>query len=181
MIMRGSLVVLALAITPLVASTARAQDTTQAPSPTTSAAKCVVRDRGNPSDSGVANRADPTLQGNKDCAPVVVGHSTISGSVYFDIDLDGLLGPDEVGLSGWTVQLTGASTQTTMSMGDAGTYSFTGLLAGTYIVCVNPNLGWRQTGPKAGTSCPSGLGYMITAPNTDMSFPNTNFGYVNQP
>jgi hypothetical protein len=180
MIMRGSVVVLALAIIPLVASEARAQDTASVTS-STSSQKCVVRDRGNPSETGLANRADPTQQGNKDCAPVVIGHSTISGSVFFDFDQDGLLGPDEVGLSGWTVQLTGPSTQTVLSMGDAGTYSFTGLLAGTYTVCVVPNPGWLQTGPKNGTSCPNGLGYTIVAPNTDASFPNTNFGYVNAP
>jgi hypothetical protein len=68
-----------------------------------------------------------------------------------------------------------------LSIGDAGTYSFTGLLAGTYTVCVVPNPGWLQTGPKTGTSCPSGVGYTIVAPTTDASFPNTNFGYVNIP
>src|SRR5205085_6584961 len=89
-IMRGSLVVLAFAITPLIAKPSRAQDTTQTTSQTDK--KCLLRDRGNPSDSGLANRADPTQQGNKDCTPVVLGHTTISGSIFFDVDRDGLLG-----------------------------------------------------------------------------------------
>lgn len=178
--MRGSVVVLAFAVMPLVAVRASAQDTTSVTS-ATSSQKCAPRDRGTGSDTALANRADPTLQGNKDCAPPFIGHSTISGSVFFDIDQDGLLGTDEVGLSGWTVQLTGPSTQTVLSMGDAGAYSFTGLLAGTYTVCVVPNPGWLQTGPKTGTSCPNGLGYTIVAPNADTVFANTNFGYVNAP
>lgn len=178
--MRGSLVVLALAVTPFVASSLRAQDTAQTTSSSENK-KCVQRDRGNPSDSGLANRADPTQQGNKDCTPVVLGHSTISGSVFFDVDLDGMLGPDEVGISGWEVQLTGPMSMTTMSVGDAGAFSFTGLVAGTYIVCVTARPGWNQTSPKSGEPCPTGIGYKIMAPAQvgDMTF-TTNFGFVSQ-
>jgi len=179
--MRGSVVVLALAITSFIVNPARAQDTAQTTSPTDSK-KCVQRDRGNPSETGLANRADPTQQGNKECTPVVLGHSTISGSIFFDVDLDGMLGSDEVGISGWEIQLTGPTSQSTMSVGDAGTYSFTGLVAGTYTVCVVARPGWLQTSPKSGLSCPTGTGYTIVAPAQvgDTAFANTNFGFVSQ-
>ena len=96
--MRGSTVVLALAMTLFAVRVTNAQTTTDAS--TASEKKCLVRDRGNPSDSGSTNRSDPTTQGNKDCARVL---TTISGTVFFDVDKDGLLGPDEVGISSWQV------------------------------------------------------------------------------
>jgi len=70
---------------------------------------------------------------------------------------------------------------TTMSVGDAGAFSFTGLVAGTYIVCVTARPGWNQTSPKSGEPCPTGIGYKIMAPVQvgDMTF-TTNFGFVSQ-
>ena len=179
--MRGSVVVLALLVTPFVATIASAQDTQPA---NPGDQKCAVRGRGNSPDT--TTRTDPTQQGNKNCAPAVIGHTTISGVVFFDIDQNGVLGVDEVGLSGWQVQLTGPVTLTVMTDGN-GAYSFPGLDAGTYTVCVIPPPGWNQISPTnstpGGTSCGTGgFGYTITAPAaaTDTSIPNINFGYISQ-
>jgi hypothetical protein len=158
----------------------RAQDTTQTSN--TDDKQCIQRTRGNPSDTGLANRADPTQQGNKDCAPPSVRQDTISGVVFFDLDLNGVFSPaDEVGLSSWTVQLTGPVSQTA-STDVNGAYSFTGLSSGTYTVCVMMLPGWIQTGPASGATCPIGMGYTIVVPSlgTSMSHTGNDFGFVSQ-
>ena len=177
--MRGSRVVLAMAMTFFAARVTRAQDSTQTSS--TGDKQCIQRTRGNPSDTALANRADPTQQGNKDCPPPSVGHATISGVVFFDLDQNGSLGPDEVGLSSWTVQLTGPNLSQTASTDMNGAYSFSGLSSGTtYTVCVMILSGWSQTGPVSGESCPTGTGYKIVVQPlaVDTPFPGYVFGFV---
>ena len=180
--MRGHVVVLALLVTPFVATIASAQDT-QPSDP--GSQKCAVRERGNSSDS--TTRTDPTQQGNKNCAPATVGHTTISGVVFFDIDQNGILGVDEVGLSGWQVQLIGPASTVSMMTDGNGAYSFPNLDAGTYTVCVIAPAGWNQISPTNsspnGTACGTGgFGYTITAPTvaTDTTIPNINFGFISQ-
>ena len=77
--------------------------------------------------------------------------SVIVGNVFNDANADGALSPGETGLAGWQVYLdlnnkdqlqTGDPTATTDA---AGNYQFSGLAAGSYIVRVAPQLGWRQT------------------------------------
>jgi hypothetical protein len=168
-----------MAMTFFAARVTPAQDTTQ----TSSAGdkQCIQRTRGNPSDTGAANRADPTLQGNKDCAPPSVRQDTISGVVFFDVDLNGMLGSDEVGLSSWTVQLTGPVSQTA-STDMNGAYSFIGLSAGRYTVCVMMLPGWSQTGPANGATCPIGTGYSVVVSPLDPITWHTgkDFGFVSQ-
>jgi SdrD B-like protein len=179
--MRGSRVVLALAMTLCATRVARAQDTTQTSS--TGDKQCIQRTRGNPSDTASVNRADPTQQGNKDCVPPTVGHATISGTVFFDLDNNGMFGPpDEVGLSSWTVVLTGPSGSQTASTDVNGAYSFSGLSSGTYTVCVTMLAGWNQTGPAAGATCDTGNGYTIVVPPlaADTSITGKDFGFVSQ-
>jgi hypothetical protein len=227
--MRGSLVVLALAVTPLAARVSDAQVRSHAVRHVTPIAhrdddknrgkndknddkKC---ERGNPSQNGKDHRrADPP--GMKDCnvsqqgggqtpppppppspdpaptpapdttptpAPTpdpVVGHTTVYGSVFFDIDHDGMLGPDEVGESGWTVQISGPVTLTTLTDGNGG-FSFTGLTAGIYTVCVIPPMGWTQTPIMGQPSCGPGLyGYTIDASDqsVDIGYTGIDFGFV---
>jgi len=75
--MRGSIVVLALAVTPLVARVSQAQHRphwVRHDMPATSRhhddddKKCEDRKRGNPSQNGLDHRADPRTKGNKDCS-----------------------------------------------------------------------------------------------------------------
>lgn len=178
--MRGSLVVLALAVSPLVARASRAQTTNA--SPVADSVKCLERTRGNPSDSGAANRADPTTRGNKSCIPPVVGHTSVSGFVFFDVIQNGVFDADEVGLSGWQVDVLAGTVivQSTTTLGD-GSYSITGLNPGTYTLCVSPPIGWVQTGPTSGPTCPNGtIGVTIVAPSqaTDTSLTGVNLGFI---
>jgi hypothetical protein len=216
--MRGSIVVLALAVAPFVARVSNAQGRSHAVRHETPIAqqddrsrgksdekKCEDRKRGNPSDNGLQHRADPRTKGNKDCDPPqdpppppapapdpapapspdptpvpTLGHTSVYGNVFFDLDHDNVMGPDEVGLSGWTVQITGPVTLTTVTDGN-GAYSFTGLDAGTYLVCVIPPAGWSQTPIVGNPSCGVGLfGYSIDAPAlaVDVSYTGIDFGFV---
>ena len=179
--MRGSRVVLALAMTLIAARVTNAQSTTD--NSNADDKRCLQRDRGSPSDSGLANRTDPTQQGNKDCTPLL-GRATISGSVYFDVDEDGLRGADEVGLSGWDVTLSGSGIQPqTVKSGDDGVFSFGNLSAGTYLLCVTTLPMWTQTGPASGDTCPTGKGYsVVVQPSaTDTTIDKRNFGYITTP
>jgi hypothetical protein len=169
--MRGSVVVLAFAIAPFLAPVLTAQDTAS----TTSTKQLCQKNPGNPSTSGDENRT-------KKCPtppPPQVGTTTISGIVFFDVDHDGSYITDEVGIASWQVVLTGPVNMTTMSDGNTGTYSFAGLPAGTYTVCVVPSPGWTQTSPAPGVACPSSNGFTVVAPvqASDSTIPNINFGF----
>lgn len=179
--MRGSIVVLALIVTPLAARVSQAQHRPHWVRHDLPARhhdddkKCEDRTRGNPSQNGLDHRADPRTKGNKDCsvgsnsggstggttggttsgtpdtASTQLGTTGIQGSLFFDVDQDGFFGPDEVGLAGWTVQVFGGPTTASAVTDGNGAYSITGLAAGTYTVCVMAPAGWTQTAPSAGT------------------------------
>ena len=181
--MRGSLVVLALAISPFVASVSKAQDPA---SPSASRPMC-TKDPGNPSPTGEANRT-------KKCPPVATGKVTITGIVFFDLaPYDGIYDPaNENGIAGWTVVLTGPTGQLTYNTAtdpnNPGAFIFAGLPSGaTYTVCVQPQSGWTQTGPTGGASCTSSVGptwgYTITVPPLagDAIVSDQNFGFYSTP
>jgi SdrD B-like domain len=216
--MRGSIVVLALFVTPLVASVSQAQQRQNRPHwrrhdlPAAQHVdrnddrkgddkKCEDRKRGNPSQSGLDHRADPRTKGNKDCdlgtsgggtdqtpppppppAPDPVGHTGVQGSLFFDIDHDGLFGPDEVALSGWTVMVSGPMAVSAVTDGN-GFYSISGLTPGIYTVCVMAPAGWTQTSPSAGTgpTCSNAtVGIALEAPALvgDVIYSDVDFGFV---
>jgi hypothetical protein len=203
--MRGSLVVLALAVTPLVASVSQAQHRPHWQRHDMPAAsrrdddddrkgddkKCEEKKRGNPSQNGLDHRADPRTKGNKDCEtqapppqppPPALGHTQVQGSLFFDVDHDGLFGPDEVGLAGWTVQVFGPMSASAVTDGN-GAYAITGLTAGMYTVCVMAPAGWSQTAPSAGTgpTCSNAtVGMSIEAPALvgDVWYSGVDFGFV---
>jgi SdrD B-like domain len=211
--MRGSLVVLALAITPLCASVSQAQRGPHWQRRYLGVArhedgrgrsddkKCEDRKRGNPSDNALNHRADPRLKGNKDCdlstgngggdqpppppppSGDTLGHTQIQGSLFFDVDHDGAFGPDEVGLAGWTVQVTGPMNASAVTDGN-GAYTISGLTAGTYTVCVMAPMGWSQTSPGTGfglPTCSNGtVGFSLEAPEVvgDTGYSGVDFGFV---
>ena len=211
--MRGSIVVLALAISALSANVAEAQhghgphwqrrwvpaarrdDDRRGKSDDK---KCEDRQRGNPSDNGMNHRADPRSKGNKDCdlggvqspppppppPPAdTVGHTDIMGSLFFDVDHDGALGPDEVGLAGWTVQVSGPVNASAITDGN-GAYAITGLVPGNYTVCAMPPMGWSQTSPGTGFGlpiCSNGtVGFGLEAPAVSglTQYTGVDFGFV---
>lgn len=76
--------------------------------------------------------------------PLAADFGAIRGTVFNDSDADGVLDGAETGLAGVTVQLTGTNDLSatigplTQVTGAGGTYSFTGLRAGTYQVSQLP-------------------------------------------
>ena len=215
--MRGSIVVLALAVSPLFASVSQAQRGPHWQRQWSPAArhddgrrgksddkKCEERKRGNPSDNGLNHRADPRTKGNKDCdlssnnngggspppppppppPPAdTAGQTDIMGSVFFDVDHDGAFGPDEVGLSGWTVQVSGPMSASAITDGN-GAYAISGLTPGDYTVCVMPPMGWAQTAPGTGfglPTCSNGtVGFGLNAPAVTglTQYTGVDFGFV---
>jgi len=100
-----------------------------------------------------------------------VGGVGIAGRVFNDIT-------GKPGLSGWTIEVTGPGTAAVVTDG-TGSYTFTGLPAGTYLVCEVLQAGWRQTVPASSNTCPTGVGYRFTlADGNSASF--VNFGNVAQ-
>ncbi len=215
--MRGSIVVLALAVSPLFASVSQAQQHGRGPhwSKTWTPGarhdddrrgrsddkKCEDRQRGNPSENGLNHRADPRTKGNKGCdlnpsgggtqtpppppppPPADAGSTEIQGTVFFDVDHDGALGPDEVGLSGWTVQASGPMNASAITDGN-GAYSISGLIPGDYVVCAMPPMGWAQTAPGTGfglPTCSNGtVGFGLNAPAVSglTQYFGVDFGFV---
>ncbi len=156
--MRGTVVVLALAMSSFVASVAKAQDTTS----TSGIPNVCIKDPGNPSSTGDASRA-------KKCPPpppANTGKVTISGNVFFDLaPYDGVFdAANEVGIAGWNVVLTGPSGSMSF-LTVTGDFSFAGLPGdATYTLCVEPSAGWTQTAPTSGAACLNSFGYTIVVP-----------------
>lgn len=211
--MRGSLVVLALAVTPLVARVSRAQDDRRDDRREARVAsrddrdhdrdrdrdddrKCKERRRVAGWEHARDERASPRGRGDKDCVndpppapqppppppppPTTTGTTSISGFLFHDLNTNGIFDVDEIGLAGWTVQVTGPVTQSTLSDGN-GAYAFSGLPAGNYTLCVVPPAGWNQTLPMSGVACPNNsFGYSIVAPALagDTAYSDQNFGFL---
>ena len=167
--MRGTVVVLALAMSTLVGTVSKAQDT----QPTIP--NVCIKNPGNPSPTGDASRS-------KKCptTPPTTGTVTISGTVFFDLPpYDGLFDPDnEVGIAGWNVVLTGPSGSMSF-MTVEGPFSFAGLPGdATYTLCVEPSPGWTQTAPTSGAACTNSFGYTIVVPPLAADSTITkNFGF----
>ena len=180
--MRGSLVVLALAVSPLLASVSKAQD----PASSNRSRPMCEKSPGNPSPTGQTNRT-------KKC-PVATGKVTISGVVFFDLEpYDGMYDPEnEIGLAGWTVVLIGPTGQLTYNTAtdpnNPGAFVFAGLASNaTYTLCVQPPMGWTQTAPTGGAVCTSSAGttsgYTLTVPAraADTTIQDRNFGFYANP
>jgi hypothetical protein len=181
--MRASFAMLALAISPFVATVSEAQD----PAPTSTMPQC-QKSSGNPSSSGDESRT-------KKCPPPpppTTGTATITGTVFFDLaPYDGVFDPDaEVGIAGWYVVLTGPTGSSRYLVDGSGSFSFAGLPSGaTYTLCVEPSAGWTQTAPSSGVSCTNAAngmtssGYTIVVPAlaVDTVIPARNLGFYSNP
>jgi hypothetical protein len=106
--------------------------------------------------------------------PPPVGVAEIHGTVYYDKARAGLMGPYDPGLAGWTVTLSGPVSATTTTDG-LGAYAFTALPVGTYTVCEVRQVGWIQTAPVSGATCPSGFGWLLDVP---ASMPGLWYGTI---
>ena len=79
---------------------------------------------------------------------------TVSGSIYNDLDGNGLRGSGEPGLAGWTVDLEDSSGNVLASVltDSNGNYSFTGVGGGSYQVAEVVQTNWVQTQPQFPTN-----------------------------
>jgi hypothetical protein len=81
----------------------------------------------------------------------------INGEKFEDLNANGVKDPDEVGLAGWNITITGKDTITnadvnqTVTTDTNGSYQFSELTAGTYTISEILKDGWVQTAPKGGT------------------------------
>lgn len=74
---------------------------------------------------------------------------TVSGTVFADLNGNGVRDSTDTGLQGWTVRLTGTRTDSTVSGAD-GTYGFSLLAQGSYGAQVVRPAGWSSTLPPGG-------------------------------
>ena len=107
----------------------------------------------------------------------------IDGMSFWDVNGNGWQDnpSSEPGQAGWTIELScGGAVVASKVTGDGttaplGTYAFTGLSDGTYLVCelvpvaVPP---WRLTVPMTPRACASGFGYTVVVP-TGLVAPQT--------
>ena len=76
---------------------------------------------------------------------------SISGHKFNDLNGNGVWDkPAEAGLSGWTINLSGAKTDSTTTDVN-GAYTFSNLGPGTYTLSEKGQTGWHQTAPGRGT------------------------------
>jgi hypothetical protein len=81
----------------------------------------------------------------------------ISGMKFNDLNGNGRKDSGDVGLSGWTINLKGPHgfASSTVTAAD-GSYSFTGLSAGTYTLSETAQIGWTQTAHPGSVKIQSG-------------------------
>lgn len=166
--MRVLLVLLALVATPFVAGISQA--------PAGSAGPEVVGGAPGANLNCVQSGAFQTADGLVCAGAVTLGE--IHGTVFQDLLGTGARLPGDPGILGAVVLLNGVQTLTDLS----GNYAFTGLAAGTYLVCEVQRANWMQTLPSAvgGTSCGvASWGYtVVLAPGeirTGLDFGNMLF------
>ena len=96
---------------------------------------------------------------------------SISGVKYNDLNANSARDPGEPGLDGWTINLeqpAGTVIQTKTTAAD-GSYSFTGLAPGTYVISEVQQTGWTQKAPAGGK-------YTVTLDATTTSATGKDFG-----
>jgi hypothetical protein len=103
--------------------------------------------------------------GNKEDATIQLG--SICGIKFNDKNGNGRQDDGELGISNWTIYLTGPMNLTATTDGN-GEYCFYGLIPGSYTVREENKVGWRQTKP-------SSITYSFEVGNGD-NFKEVNFG-----
>ncbi|HUN65675.1 MAG TPA: FG-GAP-like repeat-containing protein [Bacteroidota bacterium] len=81
---------------------------------------------------------------------LLVQPGSITGTVYDDLNGNGVRDGGEPPLAGWVVQLSGPSVLSTVTDNN-GNYSFTNLFPGTYTVHEQTNFGYSVTEPPGGS------------------------------
>ena len=109
--------------------------------------------------------------------PGVLSPSTLKGQVYIDLQRDGTFQKGDPGVSGLTVHLAGTNeagqtVNLTTTTSYNGSYSFSGLLPGTYTITVTPPAGLRND-----YTTPTGTRDDITL-GVDQTIGDLNFGFL---
>jgi large repetitive protein len=114
--------------------------------------------------------------GTLNCSLTVTPVGSIGVLVWNDVNSNGAQDSvtTEPGLSSWTVRLTGAATEQTVTSG-TGNYIFQNLTAGTYTVCVDAKAGYAETYDFDGLFSPNCATVVL---GTGTNLTNVNFGYV---
>lgn len=74
---------------------------------------------------------------------------SISGMKFNDLNRDGIKTAGEPGIEGWPIAVFGSGYFSSITTGPGGSYTFSGLGAGTYFVVEDPQ-SWVQTYPSSG-------------------------------
>ena len=78
--------------------------------------------------------------------------ATIEGVKFDDHDIDRVRDSGDGGLPGWTIAMSGGRSADASDITDGtGSYSFGGLIPGTYVVAETQQAHWRQSAPASGT------------------------------
>lgn len=102
----------------------------------------------------------------------IISGGSISGTVFDDLNGNGVFDPSEPGVPGALIQLNQSGSSTpiqSISSSSDGTYSLQNVCNGTYTLSQTPPLSWIQTLPA------SSNGYSITMTNGN-AITNENFG-----
>jgi hypothetical protein len=172
--MRVSIVLLALVATPMLATTSYAQGNSRNNS------GCAHWKQ----DGKFLTKEEKKGQCGKkkdDGGVVVVPTATgsqVTGAVFADANFTGVRDPQEVGVAGWTVTLTGPTSTASATTDASGAYTFTNVAVGDYSVCVSPvGPGQYQTMPGGGTACPTGWGWTVSVTVTGSVVNAVDFGF----
>jgi hypothetical protein len=150
--MRVFMVLVALVAAPFVAGVSQAPGGSSEPADGGGAAGANL----NCVQSGDFQTADGLV-----CAGAVT-LGQINGTVFQDVFGTGVRDPSDPGIPNAVLLLTGPVILQ-MLTDVSGNYAFTGVPAGTYVLCEAQRATWLQTVPASGTSCgPSSWGYTIT-------------------
>ena len=99
----------------------------------------------------------------------------ISGRKFDDANGSGVDSPSKPGLGGWTIQLldsTGTKVLRTTTTASDGTYTFTGVGPGSYIVREVGQSGWTCDYPGTGSACHN----VVTLSASDINSSGNDFG-----
>ncbi len=93
---------------------------------------------------------------------------TISGMKFNDTDGDGLKDAEDIALSGWKIYLAGTMVDSAITDAN-GSYTFSNLALGSYLLSEEQQNGWFQTSPAGGI-------YNETITTSGMDLTGKNFG-----
>ena len=124
------------------------------------------------SDGNVTGQ-DKTFIGDVEVPCPAPPSGRICGFKFNDKNHNGVQDAGEAGMAGWTIQINGPLSQTTTT-GQGGTFCFTNLPAGTYVVSEVGQPGWVQTAPPGGT-------YTVTLPPDALNLAFGNYDCPGDP